>query len=199
MTEAVETAPYLRRLAVLRRIAIFGFVLAMATLSTPTPLSVALGAVLLVAGEAVRIWAAGHLRKSVELVTVGPYRYVRHPLYLGRLLILAGVCAACRFEAGSPYLWNGIVLAAALGAFFGYYLPRKERVEPARLRELHGDAYERYHRAVPAIVPSVRPYTEASGSGWSSDRLLGNREHWMAFGLLALTVFLLARAHGLLW
>ena len=94
MTDDETVAPYNRRIAVLRRVAVFGFVLALALLSSPTPLSVAAGALLLIAGEAVRLWAAGHLRKSVELVTVGPYRHVRHPLYLGRLLILTGLFLA---------------------------------------------------------------------------------------------------------
>ena len=164
MTDDETVAPYNRRIAVLRRVAVFGFVLALALLSSPTPLSVAAGALLLIAGEAVRLWAAGHLRKSVELVTVGPYRHVRHPLYLGRLLILTGLCVACRFEAGSPYLWNAILLAVSLGVFFGYYLPRKERVESARLRRLHGEAFERYRRSVPAILPQVRNIHEHSAN-----------------------------------
>jgi hypothetical protein len=97
-----------------------------------------------------------------------------------------------------PYQLNLVALLGAYGVFFLYYLPRKERVEPARLREAHGEAYERYHEAVPALFPSLQPYLSGSSAGWSSDRLLRNREHWMAAGLVVLTVILLARAHGIL-
>ena len=49
------------------------------------------GFVLVAVGEGVRVWAAGHLRKTQEVTTTGPYAYVKNPLYLGTLLILIGV------------------------------------------------------------------------------------------------------------
>ena len=36
-------------------------------------------------GELLRIWAAGHIEKGREITRSGPYRFVRHPLYLGSL------------------------------------------------------------------------------------------------------------------
>ena len=81
--------------------------------------------------------------------------------------------------------------------FFRYYLRRKERVEPARLRGLHGEAFERYYRAVPALFPALTPYPEGASIGWSSDRMLRNREHWMIVGLAVVTLLLLWRAYSL--
>ena len=145
------------------------------------------------AGEAVRFWAAGHLLKTKELITSGPYRYTRNPLYLGRLLILTGLCVMCRL----PYFANLVALAIGYAVFFLYYLPRKERVEPARLRAVHGETYDRYFRAVPALVPTLKPYAAASNLGWSSDRMFRNREVWMVAGIIAVTLFLLWRSHVL--
>ena len=181
-----------RRRARLRVLGVYVFVLLLLLVARPTPLSVSLGFAIVALGEALRFWAAGHLRKSVELVTSGPYRYTRNPLYLGRLVIFSGICVMARL----PYFANLIVLLVGWIVFFGYYLPRKERVEPARLARLHGAAYERYHAAVPALFPRSSPYSEVATGGWSSDRFLRNREHWMALGLLGFSLLLLWIAYG---
>jgi steroid 5-alpha reductase family enzyme len=126
----------------------------------------------------------------VELVTSGPYRYTRNPLYLGRLLIFTGLC----LMANPPLAVTLLLLGAGYSIFFGYYLPRKERVEGDRLRQRHGEAFDRYRRAVPALFPSARPYAGYSQAGWSTERMLANREHWMVAGLFVISVFLLLRA-----
>ncbi len=189
MTEA----PYSTTLARLRLAAVYALVVLLVWLARPTPLSVYLGLVWVAAGEAVRLWASGYLLKTAELVTSGPYRYTRNPLYLGRLLILSGLC----IMASMPYGANLALMVMGWGVFFGYYLPRKERVEPARLREIHGTAYQQYFRSVPALFPTTRPFDDPNRIGWSSDRMLRNREHWMVVGLLLVTMLLLWRAHSL--
>lgn len=187
----VERPSYNRFLGHLRRVAILIAVVGIVWWAEPTPLSVSVGFFFVALGEVLRFWAAGHLHKTVELITSGPYRYTRNPLYLGRLLILTGLCLMARL----PYHAHWAVLAAGHGIFFCYYLPRKERVEPARLREVHGEPYEDYYRAVPALFPSLRPYAAAPAVGWSSDHMLRNREHWMILGLVAVTLLLLRRAY----
>jgi protein-S-isoprenylcysteine O-methyltransferase Ste14 len=182
---------YSRALGAVRLTATFAFVLALVLLARPRPVEVAIGFSIAAVGEAIRIWAAGHLLKTKELITSGPYRYTRNPLYFGRLLILIGLCVMCRL----PYQANWIMLAVGFAVFFFYYLPRKERVEPARLRATHGEAYDRYFKAVPALFPTLRPYPNASNLGWSSDRMLRNREVWMVVGILSITVFMLWRSH----
>lgn len=184
---------YDRTLAAVRLTATFAFIALIVVLAKPRPAEVAIGFLIAALGEAIRFWAAGHLLKTKELITSGPYRYTRNPLYLGRLLILTGLCVMCRL----PHNANWILLAAGYGVFFLYYMPRKERVEPARLRAVHGDAYDRYFKAVPALLPTFRPYAGGSNLGWSSDRMVRNREVWMVVGILAITLFLLWRSHEL--
>jgi protein-S-isoprenylcysteine O-methyltransferase Ste14 len=187
----VSETGYNRTWAAVRLGTTFAFIAALVALAKPRPAEVAVGFVFAAVGEAIRFWAAGHLLKTKELITSGPYRYTRNPLYLGRLLILTGLCIMCRL----PYHANWVLLAVGYAVFLGYYMPRKERVEPARLRAVHGDEYERYFRAVPALLPTFKPYANASNLGWSSDRMLRNREVWMVIGILAITVFMLRRAH----
>ena len=69
-------------------------------LATPTPASLALGAAVASIGEAIRIWAAGHLDKGREVTSSGPYRFTRHPLYLGSSIIgRRGLTGCARFQA----------------------------------------------------------------------------------------------------
>ena len=64
-----------------RRVAL-GFIAGLAAiwLSDPTPRSLLIGAIIAAIGEAIRIWAAGHLEKGREVTMSGPYRWTRHPL-----------------------------------------------------------------------------------------------------------------------
>jgi protein-S-isoprenylcysteine O-methyltransferase Ste14 len=187
----VDGKPYNKLLGALRLLALYALVLFLVLQARPSPFGVTVGFALAAIGEAIRFWAAGYLLKTQELVTSGPYRYTRNPLYLGRLFIFTGLCVM----AALPYYGNWIVLVLGWAIFFGYYLPRKERVEPTRLREVHGEAYERYFHAVPALFPRLTPYPEGAAIGWSSDRMLRNREQWMVLGILMISLFLLWRAH----
>jgi len=181
--------PYNRVLGNLRRAALGLLLVALIWIGRPSPVLFAIGLLLVVLGESVRFWAAGHLLKTQELVTSGPYRHTRNPLYLGRLFILTGLCIMANLPRGGSW----IALALGWVFFFGYYLPRKERVEPDRLRRQHGEAYERYRKAVPALFPTPRAYQGGSPQPWSAARMLRNREHLMVIGLVFATLFWLWR------
>ena len=182
---------YKRTLGVVRLGAVFALVAALVHFAEPTPLGVTVGFLFAAGGEAVRFWAAGHLLKTKELITSGPYRYTRNPLYLGRLLIFTGLSIMTTL----PYGGNWIVLIVGYAIFFGYYMPRKERVEPARLSDAHGEPYEHYFKSVPALFPALRPYSEASAVAWSSYRMLRNREQWWIVAILGITLYLLWQAY----
>lgn len=173
-------------------LATFVLLLTLIGLSEPTPISVSAGFLFVAAGELLRVWAAGHLVKTERLTTSGPYRYTRNPLYLGRLAIFTGIAIMSRL----PYQTHWIVLLCGYLLFFAYYLPRKERVEPTRLRLAHGAAYEAYYRAVPPLFPRRTPWKQGSNSGWHSLRMRRNREQWMVVALALITLFLLWRAYA---
>ena len=154
MSPNTERKPYTRVLGFLRLALLYVGLGALLYYAEPTPLGVTIGFLFVACGESIRFWAAGHLRKTVLLITSGPYRYTRNPLYLGRLLIFTGLCIMARL----PPDLHWAVLLVGYAIFFGYYLPRKERVEPTRLREIHGAAYAQYHAAVPALFPSLSAY-----------------------------------------
>src|SRR5689334_15856399 len=136
-----------------------GFVFAAVVLwlATPTTRSLVIGAAIAIAGESIRLWAAGHLEKSKEVTRSGPYRYTRHPLYLGSSLIGVGMAVIA----------NKVVVAAIVIAYLALTLTAAMRSEEAHLREKFGDAYDAY--AEKRSAPMDRAF--------SFPRALHNREH----------------------
>jgi protein-S-isoprenylcysteine O-methyltransferase Ste14 len=183
MSEPIAPSPHggIRAKSVLglvRLVVVFAFLAALAWNAEPEQIDFWLGLPLVIAGGAARAWSAGYLLKTNELAITGPYAYTRNPLYLGRLLLLTGFTLMARL----PYYLNLGILLVGYVVFFGYYLPRKERVECDRLRERHGAPYERYEAAVPALFPRLRPYRaedSAARGGWQWSRFAHNREYLM--------------------
>jgi protein-S-isoprenylcysteine O-methyltransferase Ste14 len=169
----------------IRLAAVYAFIAILVYLARPTPALLAAGASLAIVGEAIRVWAAGHLTKSVRLVTSGPYAYTQNPLYLGRLLILTGLGIA------SPMTGHLNLLALAVGyaIFFFYYIPRKLRVEGGRLARLHGAAFEEYHRTVPILFPGLRRHA-GGHEGWSFSLMVSNQEPLVLTGVALVLVIL---------
>jgi protein-S-isoprenylcysteine O-methyltransferase Ste14 len=78
-----------------------------------------------------------------QLVTAGPYRLVRHPIYTGMLgMLLATGLAASHWAA---------FIAALMVFLLGTSI--RIRAEERLLREAFGRAYDEYAERVPAIIP----------------------------------------------
>ncbi|HEX5011388.1 MAG TPA: hypothetical protein VFY71_13420 [Planctomycetota bacterium] len=183
----------------LRVLAVMAVVAALVAFSQPTWPWVLAGTPLVALGEIWRAWAAGHLVKSKELAISGPYRHVQNPLYFGRLCILCGVGLMAFIPVtlgGRVVPLNLLVLAAMLAVFFGYYIPRKKRVEGERLERLHGEAYAAFAAAVPLIIPSFRAWGR-NVRPWTAERFHDNDEGWMVFFVTLLTAAFWAKALGL--
>lgn len=59
-------------------------------LASPTPTSLLTGGAIALIGQALRVWAAGHIEKGREVTRSGPYRHMRHPLYVGSAIMGLG-------------------------------------------------------------------------------------------------------------
>jgi protein-S-isoprenylcysteine O-methyltransferase Ste14 len=173
---------------VARRIRVpLGFVLAAAYvwLAAPTWQSLAAGAVLVAAGLAIRAVASGHVKKDAVLTTTGPYAWVRHPLYLGSLVMAAGFLIAARS------LW---LAAAMLALFLFIYLPVMRQEEGYLRANFSG--YEEYARAVPALLPWRGLWRGAQAGSFSWTLYRRHREYQALLGAAAMLAVLVAK---LLW
>ena len=101
------------------------------------------GLPLILVGLAVRTWALGYLVKDETLCIAGPYAYTRNPLYLGSLLLLAGLCVS----AGNPWL----TLAAFTLGLVVYVSTVRD--EESFLAGRFGAAYAAYRARVPRLFP----------------------------------------------
>ena len=153
-----------------------GFVFAAVALylATPTPRTLLCGAIVSLGGELLRLWAAGHLEKSKEVTRSGPYRFTRHPLYVGSSLIGTGFAIAA----------SHIIVAVMVVAYLLLTLTAAMRSEEAHLREKFGDAYDAYVEKRSA--PMERRFS------WR--RALHNREHHAIGGLIAALLVLLFKS-----
>lgn len=79
-----------------------------------------------------------------RIVDVGPYRFVRNPMYLGHLIFLAGLA-----------LVLGSWIATAVFAFHAFWFDRRVREDEERLAERFGDSYREYCRRVKRWVPGI--------------------------------------------
>jgi protein-S-isoprenylcysteine O-methyltransferase Ste14 len=120
-----------------------------------------ISALLIGAAAAFRTWAAAYLGADVvhdlnlhshRIVADGPYRHVRNPLYLGSLLLSAGL----GFFASRL----GFVILLLMAWVRILRLIRRE--EDSLKREL-GEKFRQYARAVPRLLPSLTPQLPSSG------------------------------------
>jgi protein-S-isoprenylcysteine O-methyltransferase Ste14 len=153
----------------------FALAIAVLILAQPTPLLFILGLPFVLAGEWFHTWAHGHLIKTTELITSGPYAHTQNPLYLGRILMVTGFLIIAQL----PWKLNWIILIAAFATFFAYYMPRKTRREGRRLKVFHGDAWVDYNKNVPVLFPSLTPYARSAGKKFSLNTMLTTNREWI--------------------
>ncbi|MBN2432138.1 MAG: isoprenylcysteine carboxylmethyltransferase family protein [Acidobacteria bacterium] len=160
----------------------FAFALVFFLLSRPDWHLLLVGAPSIVAGLWVRVWAAGHIRKSKEITRSGPYAQSRNPLYLGSFLLGLGFS----LQSG---LWFFPLLFIIL--FFAIYLPVMRR-EEWELQRVFGEEFDRYRQAVALFWPWPGRTIDAAGR-FSRRQAVRNREYNSLFGALAAEGILMAK------
>ncbi len=129
------------------------------------------GAALILCGLVLRAWAVAHIgpgsrRRSGDvgaLACTGPYARCRNPLYLGNLLLWAGV----GLVGGSPGV--ALLVVSALALHYALVV----RWEEARLAEALGEPYRAWAARTPRWLPFGGPAGEAPGdwrAAWKSER-----------------------------
>ena len=181
MRRAWFSKPYADLVARLRVPSGFLLVAAFAWLADPAPASLLWGVPISLLGLLIRGWAAGHLAKNEALATSGPYSFVRNPLYIGTVLVAAGLVIASR-------RWE--LAAVFSGVFVCVYLPVIE-LEEQHLRNLFPD-YADYAARVPMLMPRYSGSRNPAPFRWKLFHK--NQEYQAVLGYLAGLVLLIFKA-----
>jgi protein-S-isoprenylcysteine O-methyltransferase Ste14 len=117
------------------------------------PALAVIGLVLWVLGLGLAVWARLYIgrnwgmpmtrREQPDLVTTGPYRFIRHPIYSGIILAFIGTALAISLA--------GLIVAAVLGAFFVFSASREEHF----LAQEFPDTYPDYKARTKMLIPFV--------------------------------------------
>jgi len=121
-----------------------------------------IGTAIAVVGMVIRMWAAGYVMKNKELATTGPYAHVRHPLYVGNILLLLA------FSLASS-LWWAFVL---MGFLLWFYYPPTISYEDNKLRNLFGEEWENWSKNIHALIPTFGQKAGSVNSEWSFKKSL---------------------------
>jgi protein-S-isoprenylcysteine O-methyltransferase Ste14 len=123
------------------------------SLAVHSPVLGAIGTVVFVSGIALAIWARVQLGRNwgmpmtqkaePELITSGPYRFVRHPIYSGLLVGLLGTALVTNLV--------GLIIVVILGGYFYY----SASVEEKNLIATFPAAYPAYRSATKMLIPFV--------------------------------------------
>ena len=161
-----------------------GFLLLAAFLwfAAPSPESITTGVPVAVLGLCLRGWAAGHLEKNERVVSSGPYRFLRNPLYAGTLIAALGLTLAAR------QVWLAPLFAIV---FLGVYWPRME-LEDQHLRNLF-PGYPAYAEQVPLLWPRFPGLKSDGAFRWSV--YLHNEEYKALLAFAIAVGFLIWRAN----
>jgi protein-S-isoprenylcysteine O-methyltransferase Ste14 len=132
---------------------LFLYVFSGVSLTVNSAILGAVGAVVFASGIALAVWARLHLgrnwgmpmtrKEEPELITSGPYRLIRHPIYSGFLVALLGTAIVINLV--------GLVLVVLLGAYFYY----SAAVEEKDLAVAFPATYQAYRARTKMLIPLV--------------------------------------------
>jgi protein-S-isoprenylcysteine O-methyltransferase Ste14 len=155
-----------------------------AVISQPIAWALYLGTVFVIIGVVIRMWASGFIMKNKELATNGPYALVRHPLYVGNILIVYGF-------AGASGIWWTFLIATV---FFFFYYPPAIEYEDRKLCAIFGDAWRDFAKHTPALLPALGGRQRDLSGHWSfKTSLKANLEPLIAVFLLACLAYIFTR------
>ena len=151
------------------------------------------GAILMAFGELLRIMSVGYLGASSRareivsenLITNGPYAYIRNPMYTGNMFLYMGAS----IFAGSwlPYLLYLVIF------YFSIQYVLSVKYEESKLEELHGDEYLRYTDSVPRFYPRLSAYSNKTKFRIDlSSALVSERTTFLAIVAFIVLIFLRA-------
>ncbi|MBF0543631.1 MAG: isoprenylcysteine carboxylmethyltransferase family protein [Candidatus Riflebacteria bacterium] len=151
--------------------------------SKPKGLNFLLGFFFILVGELLRIWALRHIGPTTRtrticadfLVTSGPYKYSRNPIYFANLIKVVG------FIISSGDLLCGIYVLL----FYSFEFLALINFEESYLARRFPIQFNRYKKIVPVFFPTGKVFDDKSTPSWKLEQAIwSERRTFLSTGLL---------------
>jgi protein-S-isoprenylcysteine O-methyltransferase Ste14 len=160
-----------------------GYLYVVAVMLVANQFYVAAGLVLVTLGILLRGWAAGYLTKNRELSQLGPYKFVRHPLYCGSFLLGLGVTVA---------FTNWLFLLGYL-VYFSFLYRFCVSAEEQRLLYQFDKNFSDYRQQVNGFCWPTFALSRDDFCQWRLELFRKNKEHWHVLTFAIVLALLVVR------
>jgi hypothetical protein len=164
------------------------YILALLILGSPSVYSLVIGSGVVILGQLIHFISAGYLVKRDELITAGPYQFVRHPFYVGSFISDMGFS----IMALNPY-----VPLIYFPLFYLVVIPKRVRIEEQFLLSKFGQTYEAYRERVSRYLPSWKTHLQGAQGRFSWSQIHEKREVQRVLNALSLIILFHFRAETL--
>lgn len=149
------------------------------------------GLILILCGEAIRMWSVGYAGGITrtrtgdlnKLVTKGPFKYTRNPIYIGNIIMYLGVGITL---SSYKLLWLVFL-------YFAIQYTLIVRYEENILLDSFGPEYELYRTKVPRWIPNFASTIEESGHQFNIKETLYNERRTLTAIFVILVISIVKR------
>ncbi len=164
------------------------YILALLVLGSPNIYSLIFGSGVVILGQLIHLISAGYLVKRDELITAGPYQFVRHPFYVGSFISDMGFS----IMALNPYL-----PLVYFPLFYLVVIPKRVRIEEQFLLSKFGPGYDAYRKSVPRYLPSWKMHLRGAQGRFNWSQIHEKMEVQRVLNALCLIILFHFRAEML--
>jgi protein-S-isoprenylcysteine O-methyltransferase Ste14 len=174
-------------------------IIVMLLFARPTIETLIIGGVIVLIGEFIRFWGVSYAGSETRttskvgasnLITQGPFAYVRNPLYFGNIIIYFGI--SIMSNSLVPYLQIFSIIYFSIQ----YYFIIKE--EENFLQKKFGEKYIHYCENVNRFLPKITPYEEEKQSKQKQDLKAAYYSEKRTFQSISITILLIVLIYFLI-
>ena len=126
------------------------------------------GLIVSILGEILQVWCFSTIKTQKQLTRVGPYMFIRNPMYIGRFFLIFGILL----------MTGNVWILIAYTILYYFYMVNRVRREEKILGELFGAEYDKYCQAVNRYIPSLKAVDPQKLLALSSESFFQNNAHW---------------------
>ncbi|HMA85366.1 MAG TPA: isoprenylcysteine carboxylmethyltransferase family protein [Desulfosalsimonadaceae bacterium] len=145
------------------------------------------GLIVSILGELLQVWCFSTIQTQKQLTQVGPYMFVRNPMYIGRFFLIFGILM----------MTGNIWILIAFTVLYYFYMANRVRREEKKLEALFGQSYKTYCQTVNRYIPGFKNIQPQKLLAVSSESFFQNNAHWNI--LLVLICYIILFCATFVW